>query len=51
MASATPEMKAEGSDSAEDGHDNEHQGPDRDGEVLHIWRGRAADVAIMSEAG
>ena len=51
MARATPEMKAEGADSTKDGHDNEHQGPDGEGEVLHVGRGRATDVAIISEAG
>ena len=51
MPGVAPKMKTESADSAEDRHDNEHQGPDRDGEVLHVGRGRAADVAIISEAG
>ena len=51
MARATPEMKAEGADSTEHGHDDEHHGPDGDGEVLHIRRRGTANVAIISEAG
>ena len=51
MPGVAPEMKAESADSAEDRHDNEHQGPDRDGKVLDVGRGRAADVAIISETG
>ncbi len=51
MPGVAPEMKTESANSAEDGHDNEHQGPDRDGEVLDVGRGRTTDVAIISEAG
>src|SRR6266481_1820783 len=51
MPGVAPEMKAEGADSTEHGHDNEHQGPDRDGEVLHICRRGTANVGIISEAG
>jgi hypothetical protein len=43
-------MKTEGADSAEHGHDNEHQNPDCDGKVLDVWRGRTTNVAVISEA-
>ena len=43
-------MKTEGADSAEHGHDNEHQNPDCDGKVLDVCRGRTTDVAVISKA-
>ena len=43
-------MKTECADSAQHGHDNEHQNPDGDGKVLDVCRRRTTDVAVIPEA-
>ena len=46
-----PEMKTESADSAQDGHDDAHQDPDRDGHVLDVCRRWTIDVAVTKPSG